>query len=162
MSRALIAVLVLCACKVDGSIGRDDPAFGGEGDGSVGGTDDGTADAAGDETAGTGGGDGSGDGGSTLDIVTDGTDHGAHDTETDRPQICTPLPDDSECAACRKTTCCDPLEACLAHDTCTCWWDCTLHPGDMSCDEVCGTDGALFGELHTCTHNHCPACSDAP
>jgi len=143
-------------CVIDGSIGRGDTAGTGGGSGSAGTmADDGSgsgsdsADAAGTSI-------GSAEGGGTGDSGSDTRD------TTDEPALCHPTPDDEACARCRKSSCCAAYEACVLHDTCVCWWDCTVtdHTTDQ-CVMQCQTDGMLYNELATCVELHCEVCGTA-
>jgi len=51
-------------------------------------------------------------------------------------------------------------DACLAHDSCLCWWECIIadHTPE-ECGMQCGADGVLYNELHACGVGHCDACS---
>lgn len=140
------------ACEIDGSLGRVGSTDAATEAGTV---DDGPTDSAADATEG-----GTAEGGGTAVASASGGGTGGDSTAgpTDRPAVCHPTPDDGECARCRKDSCCAPYEACLAHDSCLCWWDClaTDHTTE-ECGMACETDGALYAELHTCVTSHCDA-----
>jgi hypothetical protein len=156
--KRLCPIVLALACQITGTIGRDDPSGGGSGGGTVGTA----ADTEGAPTVGEVGGtaEGGGTGMTGGDQSTAGTAADSGESTASIPHTCIPTPDDSECSACRKTSCCAPLEACLAHEPCTCWWECIQVEGHTSdgCAMFCGADASLFEELQTCTHGHCPAC----
>lgn len=150
---------LLLACRVTGTIGRDDPQGGGSGGGTGGSMEESGAATQG-EVGGTAEGEGSG--ASTLADATTGSGSTAGSSESTAaiPHACIPTPDDSDCAQCRKTSCCEHLEACLAHEPCVCWWDCIQVDGHTAedCATACGTDHELYEGLQTCTHDSCAAC----
>lgn len=155
--RCVLSSLLL-ACHVTGTIGRDDPEGGGSGGGTVGGMEEDGAATQG-EVGGTAEGEGSGagmDGGSSSSS----SPGGSSESTAAIPHACIPTPDDGECAHCRKTSCCEHLEACVAHEPCVCWWECVQvdeHTAD-ECALACGTDHQLYEGLETCTHDNCAAC----
>jgi hypothetical protein len=160
---SLLGALPGSACLIDGTIGRAETggmsdASGGETGSSVettsGWTDGATSM---DVSAGTGtDGLGSGDSASAhhADEVSATVGH---------PNACEITAEDTECAACRRNHCCAALLAC--HDVPECWceWGCRSQPGhDIAmCQRICGSDGALLGELIACTQSACAeACTD--
>jgi hypothetical protein len=159
MTRAWSIVLALVlGCNVTGTVGRDDPNGGGSGGGTAGSASETEAAATSSESIGTA--EGGGTGTSGEDESTGGDAGSSSESTAAIPHACIPTPDDSECSACRKTTCCEPLEACLAHEPCTCWWECIQVDGHDAdgCAMACGADALLFEDLQTCSHGHCPAC----
>lgn len=91
----------------------------------------------------------------------------ASTTETGEPSACEIAPDDSECVACTKASCCDGIEACEAeYPGCGCVVECTFafdSPGPaeaMQCASDCDVDflailQALLG-IQTCRMQTCP------
>lgn len=157
MRRAWPLVGVLLGCPITGTIGRDDPNGGGSG-GGTGGSQPGTEAASGGEVGGSA--EGEGTGGSSEGSSTTGSAESSSESTAAIPHACIPTPDDSDCSVCRKMNCCEPLEACLAHEICVCWWECIQVDGHTSegCAMLCGTDHMLYDGLQTCTGDHCDAC----
>jgi hypothetical protein len=125
----------------------DDPSATGDGVGTRGGS-------SGDEAA-TGGGTG---GGSLDETGHPGSSSGIHE-----PATCEAAEDDTACEACRKLSCCQPLDACLAHAPCVCLWQCIAagNHTERECATSCEYDGTAWSDLATCTEGHCPRCSPA-
>lgn len=141
-------------CEIDGSIGRDSSAATGQTDGmatDASGQTEGSADGSADDGTATSVGGGSGGG--------TGSDGGPTDGATDQPAVCHPTPDDTQCARCRKQSCCPAYQMCLAHDSCLCWWDClATDQTPQECNGTCDGDGLLYEELHVCVQMHCDSC----
>jgi hypothetical protein len=158
MRRWSALAIAVFGCQLTGTIGRDDPYGGGSGGGTVGGSGDTEAVATDGEVGGSAEGEGSGAG--SEGETTGGTAGGSSESTASIPHACIPTPDDSDCSECRKTNCCEPLESCLAHEPCPCWWECIQVDGHTSegCAMLCGADGSLYDDLQTCTHDHCDAC----
>lgn len=175
--RRFVALLAsAAACVVEGSVGHDAVADATTEQGSDADADADAGDATGaaiedgseamttDDGAASGGQGDTADGGSAGDsgttmAPTDGSDDGGPDT----PVVCQPTPDDGACATCRKAHCCEPLDVCLHHDACLCWWECsaTGHQAAM-CERKCGPDGsASYHDLVACEHAHCDVCEGA-
>jgi len=95
----------------------------------------------------------------------------AGDTSTTEAGLCAIEPDDSDCVACRKSSCCAQIEACVAEDPgCACVLDCLSTyarpgPGEaMQCSEDCSVDFAAILppllEIQICQDTACgDACS---
>lgn len=158
---SILVAASLLACDVDGSVGRDEPNGGGSGGSSTGSsTAGGASDDASEQGDGSTAGEGGGTGGSGRDTVDSEPTATTQDTmPTDVPPACHPVPDDSECARCRKANCCNLLVNCLSHDSCLCWWDCivTDHTAEQ-CTLDCGDGAAAYVELATCVEGSCDIC----
>lgn len=153
------------ACLIDGSIGRADTGSGSDtasADAEVSAASH-SASGSTDTTMGldTAGADGTADPDTGATTVQHHADEGT--ATVGHPSACEIVPEDSECAMCRKTSCCEPLSAC--HDDAACWceWGCRLeaqHTASM-CLEICGSDGTLLSVLVTCSERGCSGvCGD--
>ena len=159
--RWVVCAALLLGCKIDGTIGRDDPKGGGEGGGTEAAETSATDPGSGGASEGFGTAGGTGGSGGEGAPTTSGAGESGRDTMVDDvPAACVPTPDDGDCARCRKHLCCLPLLECLAHDGCICWWDC-LHTDHSvgECAELCGEGGGgLYDELLLCQNSHCDTC----
>jgi hypothetical protein len=162
-SRLTPVLLVACsACRIDGSIGRAES--GGLDDAAeaaiTGGTDVPVSSGEGETGAMSAG--GSGSAGGSTDTAVGGTEGASGDTGT--PHACIVVADDTPCEVCRKTSCCDPLDACLSDTACTCTWECVgegLHTQD-ECAMGCGDDGVQLDQLHDCAADLCAESCASP
>lgn len=154
---AFVVLALLCACRLTGTIGRDDPNGGGSGGGTMAASESGDGSGTEGEVGGSAEGEGTAVGSESTGSTSAASS--SSDTTGDVPHACVPTPDDTECSTCRKTNCCEPLETCLAHEVCTCWWDCLVMHTQEQCEMACGADSSLYDALQTCTHGHCDACT---
>lgn len=154
----LVYVLGTLGCAPVGSLGKDLPGetttgttHGDTGDGSSTSTP-GTSDDSTSQSESSSGEHGSTTGTTTHPATTDET--------TAAEDACAPSVDDTECTACTKSTCCDPVAACAADPVCTCIHECHAAGTPIAmCMTRCGDDGGLNAAIDMCVHDSCtPPC----
>lgn len=153
---AVVALVSLWGCALDGSVGRADTTAGsGTGSGGEGSGGSTTAGPGSDSGAMSAGGSGDSAGGTSA------SDGGS--TGGDPHDVCEPQVTDAACSECRKHNCCAQLTACHDYDPCPCMWECMLMTdGDeVGCTDHCAYEGHTFADLVDCTIGHCDVeCSD--